>query len=204
MCDRKLVFVEIAGLWILPILIWLPATCLEEGVTFATGGGLEDGRACYAFQNDKMVYLTTLQVPMLVVTEILVLVIVILSCMVVLWVFKQEVDETREKQKSNDLFLFRYNIITEHKKRSLNMSMGIISFAFVVLRLPWLIFATSHCQEVQPHDIGYRTSSIFYIMKYNVMVILFGLSNKNFRRAYLDVIKLCFPCCLKNKTPDDN
>ena len=67
---KKFVIFELAVIWIFPTLIWIAAWV--ENVEFATGTGNEDGRVCYAVQQGKRVFLTKLQLPLLLFFEMLV------------------------------------------------------------------------------------------------------------------------------------
>ena len=192
MRDGKLLFVQIAAIWILPCLILIPAWL--EDVEFKTGNGHEDGRICYASQNGRKLHVTKTQFPIIVVTDLMVLVTIILSCCVLLWSFRKEIAETMEYHKKDKAYINKHRMKQQQMKR-LQWSTAMLVLVYFILRVPWMIFAGTST-NAESFDYGYHICSILYIMKFSAMV-LFGFANQNFRRAYFDIIKLLFPCCFK-------
>ena len=192
MRDGKLLFVQIAVIWVLPSLIWIPAW-LEE-VEFKTGNGTEDGHICYAMQNGTKVHVTKTQLPILFFTDIMVLLTLIVSCGILMWSFRKEVAETMEYHKNDKEYIKQYRETTLKIIKKLKWSTVLLCIVYFILRVPWLIFAG---HDAESFAYGFHICSILYIMKYSIMVIFFGLAHQNFRKAYLDILKLSFPCCFK-------
>ena len=178
-----------------------------EPVFYEVGPGMEDGRVCYATKNitenngtsRHRVFATELQQSLLLFTDISVLVMILLCVIITAWNFKLELDEVRENNKHNELHVFRLNIVAEHRKRNFTKAAGIICASFVVLRLPLLI--ASNVVDLKlgtQFSTAIKVCGIFYIMRFSAIVILFLVTNKNYRRAFWDVIKPICPCYTLN------
>ena len=182
---------QIAAIWILPILIFLPAWL--EKVNFETGIGHEDGRECYEKKNGTRVHVTQTQFNIFVVTDIMVLIIILSSCCILMWRFRKDVAKKMDYHKKDSKFCGEYYDIARKGAKNLNRAMAVFCIAYVVLRLPWMIFGDA---DAEHFDYGYQICHILYIIKYSE-VLLFGFANEMFRRAYLDIFKFLFPCCFK-------
>ena len=187
-------------MWIIPILFYLPSS-FADNIGYATGTGNENGYFCYTVQNRTKVYLSDLQQEMFLATDILVLLTISISICIILWRFKRDVDKTRETQHTDQLYLFRYNIMIQQKQKSLNFSIGFILLSYVLFRLPWIIFADAHAESF---SVGMRVAIILYYVKFSAPAVLFAFTNKNYRRAYLDILKMAFPCFCKEQKDNNN
>ena len=190
--EKRLGYIEILFFWIIPILIWL--RIWFDDAKFGTGKGDEKGYTCYPIgKNGTVVFITDLERPYLLISDILVLLIIAISGAIVLWSFKNEMKEA-EKQMEQE-HLLKLKTITDQLKRNLRCSTGGIVLSYVILRTPWMIVSfTSGDFSAEG-----RISALLYFMKFNVLFLLFAFTNKNYRKAYRDFIKLLFPCCFCKK-----
>ena len=207
-CDRKLVFVQVFAVWILPILMCLPKSFeLDESgnrIDYAPGKGNETGYVCYPkIENGTQVYFTKLQYKLSLSNDIAVLLFIAISGCIVLWSLKREADVFRERHKHNELAVLQYNIFMKQKVRSISKSIEIICVAYFVSRLPWMIFAKDF-KSAETFSPGMRVSLILYLMKFSLPYLLFCFTNKYYRRAYLDILKLPFPCFFKDQEDENN
>jgi hypothetical protein len=162
-----------------------------EDVDFTAGSGKEDGYRCYAKEGGKLVFLTDLQFSLFLTNDILVLLTIAIS-VVILWLsFEKEVKEARKAQENDELGRFRSYQMAYRTKLGLYKSTGWFVGSYVILRLPWMIFADTSAEEF---GIGMRIAILLYFMKFSVLFFLFGYTNKNYRKAYSDFIKLICPC----------
>ena len=168
---------------------------LVEPVTYKVGIGNEDGRVCYVYKDNNLVIATKLQNTLLQVTDIMVIFAIIFAGIITAWNSKLKRDEVIEENKHNEAFLFRYNIIANLKKRNQSMAAGIILGTYVLLRLPWFIASNvENLQLGRKYSIAYKVCGAIYMTRFSAVVILLMLTNKNYRRAFWDVIKPICPC----------
>ena len=194
----KLVLVQLAIIWIFPMLIWIAAWV--DDIDYDTGSGMEDGRVCYAKEDGERVFLTRRQFPIMLFVEISILVTILLSCGILFYQFRKQTYEERDAIKdTHQIRLLRFNLIAAHKKRSLNTSIGIICAAYVILRLPYILITSTHLKVGEDFSYGFYIGGSLYIVRFCMMAFLLGFSNKNYRRAYLDILKIfsCATCCTK-------
>ena len=190
--EKRLGYIEILFFWIIPILIWL--RIWFDDAKFGTGKGEEKGYTCYPIgKNGTVVFITDLERPYLLISDILVLLIIAISGAIVLWSFKNEMKEA-EKQMEQE-HLLKLKTMTDQLKRNLHCSTGGIILSYVVLRTPWMIVSFTS----ETFSAEFRISALLYFMKFNVLFLLFAFTNKNYRKAYRDFIKLLFPCCFCKK-----
>ena len=186
--EKGLGYIEILFFWIIPILIWL--RIWFDDAKFGTGKGDEKGYTCYPIgKNGTVVFITDLERPYLLISDILVLLIIAISGAIVLWSFKNEIKEA-EKQMEEE-HLLKLKNITDQLKKNLHCSTGGIILSYVVLRTPWMIVSFTS----ETFSAEFRISALLYFMKFNVLFLLFAFTNVNYRKAYRDFIKLLFPCC---------
>ena len=193
--------------WILPMLIWLPIWFEKgingEAIEYRTAHGNEDGRICYAYDDDKMTLLTHLQHIMLLVTDIFVFSCIFICFGIFLWQLKKNTDTGKENETNpnhNPFLHMKEILIAKSKKRSLSKAMGVIALAYVLFRMPLFVIGTKIDSESGDFDWSFRIASIFYDAKYTIMPFLLCFINKNVRRAYMDIIKLFqSPCCTKEE-----
>lgn len=198
LCEKKLGYAEIALVWIMPVLIWIPVW-LDE-TQFGTGNGNENGYTCYPKQDGKLVLTTNLEKRYLLATDILVMLTIAIFGCIVVWSLKTEMKEAKEEIPEETLE--KYKPIIDRMRRKANYSTGALILSYVVLRLPWMIFSEISGNDI--NSIGMKTSILLYWMKFNILFLIFGFARKNYRNAFKDLIKLLCPCCLcKQQTIKD-
>ena len=167
-----------------------------EDLNFATGTGNENGYQCYAQKDGKLVFLTNLQRDLFLANDILVLVTIAVSFGIMWWSFDKEVRETRKVNVNDELGRLRAYQIAYRTKLGLYKTTGWFVGSYVILRVPWMFFANANADRF---SAGMRIAIILYFMKFSVLFFLFGHTNKNYRKAYLNFIKLIFPCFRKKE-----
>ena len=194
--DKRLGYIEILFFWVIPILIWLPIWF--DDAKFGTGNGNENGYTCYPIgKNGTMVFITDLERPYLLISDILVLLIIAISGTIVLWSFKNEMKEAKKQMEEEHLL--KLKAITDQLKRNLHCSTGGIILSYVVLRTPWMIVSFTS----ETFSAEFRISALLYFMKFNVLFLLFAFTYTNYRKAYRDFINLLFPCCFCKKESNE-
>ena len=113
----------------------------------------------------------------------------------IMWLrFEQEITEARNAKENDELGRLRAYRVAYRTKQGLYKSTGWFVGSYVILRLPWMIFADA---TADTFAIGIRIAIILYFTKFSVLFFLFGYTNKNYRNAYSDFIKLICPCVRK-------
>ena len=198
--DKRLGYLQVFLMWLLPTLfsipLWFETDAHGNSIEFTTGNGSENGYSCYPKSEGKLTLLTDWQKIHFYATDIFVLFIIVISTGIVIWRFRQEIRETRKRQETDH----RITIMIQRMQQNLNRSSGIIICSYILLRLPWMLFPESNTETF---SIGQRISVILYFMKFNVLYLLFAFTNINYCRAYLDFLRLLFPCFCSNKKTDD-
>ena len=193
MCDKGLAYVEIPCLWIVVILCLLPCWIKEDATEFGTGNGTENGYFCYPKQNGTLVFISDLEKTYNLVTDTLALLVIVLSGGIVIWSYKQERNVLEKQLKEEDLLIIR--IYTDQVKRNIQHSTGAIILSYVVLRIPWIIFI--EFSSAEGFSVGMRISALLYWTKCSLIFLLLAFTNKNYRKAYKDFIKMLLSCCFR-------
>ena len=179
-----------------------------EDVTYDVSIGEEEGRVCNTYKNDedgkKRILFTRqqyLQYLMLIVTDSLVFTTLIISSAIIFIRFKIQTAEVLENEPNNEIAIFTHNIIIKAKTKTLNKTMGWVIVSFVILELPFFIIASIGSRNVEDSSNWYfRVALILYVARFSVMPIMFGKTNDNVKKAYLDLVNALTPKCLEKTT----
>ena len=186
----------------MPILIYLPVWLERTG--FGTSNGSNGGYMCYPEENGKLVVMTNLERDYFLVTDSLVLFFIVISGCIVVWSFRKEAIEA-EKQVAQEHRRQVKSLINQIKKKLMH-SAGAIVLSYVVLRLPWMIVTEISVTDTysdgrkalslaSSNSLAVKIAILLYFLKFNVLFLYFALTNKNYRHAYGDFMKLICPCC---------
>ena len=105
LCEKKLGYAEIALVWIMPVLIWIPVW-LDE-TQFGTGNGNENGYTCYPKQDGKLFLTTNLEKRYFLATDILVLLTIAICGCIVVWSLKRERKEASPQEAPSQTRRFK-------------------------------------------------------------------------------------------------
>ena len=165
---------------------------------------------CYPKENGTLVIMTNLERNYLLVTDLLVLFFIAISGCIVVWSFQNEAMEA-EKQVAQEHRRKVKDLITQVKKK-LMQSAGAIVLSYVVLRLPWMIVTEISVTDAysdgrkelslaSSNSLAVKIAILLYFLKFNVLFLFFAFTNKNYRHAYGDFMKLlCSCCCCKSES----
>ena len=180
----------------------------ESDVIFAPGkgpqareNGTEVGYLCYSHQNERRVIFTRMQYNLNLFSDIMVLLVVIISSGISVWGFKTEVKHKRNKLEADQLKLFRYNVITTLKEKRLNITVCSICITYIVLRLPLYVLG-----QIEINHIGFGIGFCFFLynMQFCIHFLIYAIGGKDYREAYRDMLNLIFPCCCKRQTTNNS
>lgn len=190
--------------WFLPILISLPKR-FEPGIEFAPGNGGEIGYICYVTENGKRIVFTKRQWYFNLTTDIMIFIVIIISYLITWCGIEKENEDNRRRivetrlLGSHQLRLFRYNIYAKSIQKDLRLTASIICLSYIVFRLPLIILG-----RIESDHILFKFCATLYTVQFFVHFIIYALIQKNYRKAYCDILRVMFPCCFICQRSNNN
>ena len=213
MCENKSVYWLISAVWIIPILISLPKS-FESDVEYRSNHGHDVGDICFVVEGGNVTSFSDVQYFTNLVNDVVLLVVIGVCYVIIYWklrvLAKQARDaieqfEDRDSISRISLVSFENHVLSI--QRSLLVSVGLIYVCYVVLRLPLVI-----CGKYFGIDGGVDRGTgislwllfciIVYQIQFCVNFIIYAVLMANYRTAFLDIIRMMFPCCFKRGVTD--
>ena len=130
-------------------------------------------------------------------------VVIVASYVVIYWAFGKQRRQTREELegRNEEGLLNNYRRHVDDLRKNLLISIFLIVVSHTVLILPIVIYDTYFSVEDPDggFSLGVVICKIIYEINFSVNFLIYAVLMKHYREAFLDILKIIFPCCFKRQ-----